>query len=196
MIEAEIIQTPAKGLTRKTKITVTADTPDDCYALATNLGGLLAQADREDYEKTLAIYEDYLADLTNVTASVAAGVAGEAGRQALEPNVIVIPPDKGTEYPGGGPLFPLFARTKSAKENPFLIASVALLEQVYVDTYLRARSPIYSQPTRVEIPPLKPTKPEGPRSAVIVVIVTFLSLILGMTIAALNYRLRQAKAAA
>jgi uncharacterized protein involved in exopolysaccharide biosynthesis len=63
-----------------------------------------------------------------------------------------------------------------------------------VDTYIKTRSPVFSQPTTVIVPPLKPTQPEGPGPVSIVLIVLFVSLVLGITLAAVNYRLRQARA--
>lgn len=192
MIEAELVMTPTKGLTRELKITVKAETPDDCFALANNLARLLEEADSEVYEQTLKMYEGYLADLEKVLDRLTAAPGGlEAA--ALAPGLAVFPPDEETEYSGGAQVYSLFSRSIPYEDNPYALSGLALFQQVYVDTYIKTRSPIFSQPTTVIVPPQKPTKPEGPGPISIVVIVLFISLVLGVTLAAVNYRLRQAR---
>jgi hypothetical protein len=113
---------------------------------------------------------------------------------AVTPGLAVYPPDEETAYAGGAQAFSLFSRSIPYEENPYALSSLAIFQQVYVDTYIKTRSPIFSQPTTVIVPPLKPTKPEGPGPVTIVLIVLFVSLVLGITLAAVNYRLRQARA--
>ncbi len=192
MIEAELVMTPTKGLTRELRIAVKAESPNDCYALANNLAQLLEEADREDYEKTHQMFESYLGDLEKVLDRLAGAPVG-LETSALAPGLMVYPPDEETEYPGGAQAYPLFSRSIPYEENPYAISSLALFQQVYVDTYIKTRSPVFSQPTTVIVPPLKPTKPEGPGPVSIVLIVLFVSLVLGITLAAVNYRLRQAR---
>jgi capsular polysaccharide biosynthesis protein len=193
MIEAELVMTPTKGLTRELRITVKAEKPDDCYGLANNLGGLLEEADREVYEKTHKMYESYLADLEKVLDGLTAAPGGPE-TSALAPGLAVFPPDEETEYPGGAQAYSLFKRSIPYEENPYAISSLALFQQVYIDTYIKTRSPIFSQPTAVIVPPLRPTQPEGPGPVSIVLTVLFVSLVLGITLAAVNYRLQQARA--
>ncbi len=193
MVEAELVMTPTKGLTRELRIEVKAESPDDCYALATNLAALLEEADREDYEKTHRMFESYLDDLEKVLDRLAGAPAG-LELSALAPGLTVYPPDEETEYPGGAQAYSLFSRSIPYEENPYAISSLALFQQVYVDTYIKTRSPVFSQPTTVIVPPLKPTQPEGPGPVTIVLIVLFVSLVLGVTLAAVNYRLGQARA--
>jgi capsular polysaccharide biosynthesis protein len=192
MIEAELVMTPTKGLTRELRIAVKAESPNDCYALATNLARLLEEADREDYEKTHQMFESYLGDLEKVLDRLAGAPVG-LETSALAPGLMIYPPDEETEYPGGAQAYSLFSRSIPYEENPYAISSLALFQQVYVDTYIKTRSPVFSQPTTVIVPPLKPTKPEGPGPVSIVLIVLFVSLVLGITLAAVNYRLRQAR---
>jgi capsular polysaccharide biosynthesis protein len=193
MVGAELVMTPTKGLTRELRIEVKAESPDDCYALATNLAGLLEEADREDYEKTHRMFESYLGDLEKVLDRLAGAPVG-LEPSALAPGLTIYPPDEETEYPGGAQVYSLFSRSIPYEENPYAISSLALFQQVYVDTYIKTRSPVFSQPTTVIVPPLKPTQPEGPGPVTIVLIVLFVSLVLGITLAAVNYRLRQARA--
>lgn len=192
MIEAELVMTPTKGLTRELRIAVKAESPNDCYALANNLAQLLEEADREDYEKTHEMFESYLGDLEKVLDRLTGAPVG-LETSALAPGLMVYPPDEETEYPGGAQAYSLFSRSIPYEENPYAISSLALFQQVYVDTYIKTRSPVFSQPTTVIVPPLKPTKPEGPGPVSIVLIVLFVSLVLGITLAAVNYRLRQAR---
>jgi hypothetical protein len=192
MIEAELVMTPTKGLTRELRIAVKAESPNDCLALATNLAQLLEEADREDYEKTHQMFESYLGDLEKVLDRLAGAPVG-LETSALAPGLMIYPPDEETEYPGGAQAHSLFSRSIPYEENPYAISSLALFQQVYVDTYIKTRSPVFSQPTTVIVPPLKPTKPEGPGPVSIVLIVLFVSLVLGITLAAVNYRLRQAR---
>lgn len=193
MVEAELVMTPTKGLTRELRIAVKAESPEDCYALATNLAQLLEEADREDYEKTHRMFEGYLGDLEKVLDRLAGAPVG-LEPSALAPGLMVYPPDEETEYPGGAQAYSLFSRSMPYEENPYAISSLALFQQVYVDTYIKTRSPVFSQPTTVIVPPLRPTKPEGPGPVSIVLIVLFVSLVLGITLAAVSYRLRQARA--
>lgn len=193
MIEAELVMTPTKGLTRELRIEVKAESPDDCYALATNLAGLLEEADREDYEKTHAMFESYLGDLDKVMDRLTAA-PGRLEPSALTPGLKVYPPDEETGYTGGAQVYSLFSRSIPYEENPYALSSLAIFQQVYVDTYIKTRSPIFSQPTTVIVPPLRPTQPEGPGPVTIVLIVLFVSMVLGITLAAVNYRLRQARA--
>jgi capsular polysaccharide biosynthesis protein len=193
MIEAELVMTPTKGLTRELRITVQADTPNDCYALATDLAQLLEEADRADYEKTHEMFESYLVDLERVLDRLAGAPVG-TGEPALVPGLAVYPPDEETGYTGGAQVYSLFSRSIPYEDNPYALSSLAIFQQVYVDTYIKTRSPVFSQPTTVIVPPLKPTKPEGPGPVSIVLIVLFVSLVLGITLAAVNYRLRQARA--
>ena len=193
MVEAELVMTPTKGLTRELRITVSAETPDDCYALANNLARLLEEADREDYEKTHEMFESYLGDLEKVLDRLTGAPAG-LEPSALAPGLAVYPPDEETEYPGGAQVYSLFSRSIPYEDNPYAISGLALFQQVYVDTYIKTRSPVFSQPTTVIVPPLKPTQPEGPGPVSIVLMVLFVSLVLGITLAAVNYRLRQARA--
>ncbi len=193
MVEAELVMTPTKGLTRELRITVSAESPDDCYALANNLAQLLEEADREDYEKTHEMFESYLGDLEKVLDRLTGAPAG-LEPSALAPGLAVYPPDEETEYPGGAQVYSLFSRSIPYEDNPYAISGLALFQQVYVDTYIKTRSPVFSQPTTVIVPPLKPTQPEGPGPVSIVLIVLFVSLVLGITLAAVNYRLRQARA--
>jgi len=195
MIEAELVMTPTKGLTRELKITVKAETPDDCYGLANGLAGLLVEADREVYENTHKMYESYLADLEKVFDGLTAAQGGP-GTPVLAPGLAVYPPDEETAYPGGAQLYSLFSRSIPYEENPYAISSLALFQQVYIDTYIKTRSPIFSQPTAVIVPPLRPTHPEGPGPVSIVLIVLFVSLVLGVTLAAVSYRLQQPRARA
>ncbi len=193
MIEAELVMTPTKGLTRELRIEVQAESPDDCYALATNLAALLEEVDREDYEKTHKMFESYLDDLEKVMDSLTAA-PGRLEPSALVPGLAVYPPDEETEYAGGAQVYSLFSRSIPYEENPYALSSLAIFQQVYVDTYIKTRSPVFSQPTTVIVPPLRPTQPEGPGPVTIVLIVLFVSLVLGITLAAVNYRLRQARA--
>jgi uncharacterized protein involved in exopolysaccharide biosynthesis len=193
MVEAELVMTPTKGLTRELRITVNAESPDDCYALANNLAQLLEEADREDYEKTHGMFESYLGDLEKVLDRLTGAPAG-LEPLALAPGLAIYPPDEETEYSGGAQVYSLFSRSIPYEDNPYVISSLALFQQVYVDTYIKTRSPVFSQPTTVIVPPLKPTQPEGPGPVSIVLIVLFVSLVLGITLAAVNYRLRQARA--
>jgi len=193
MVEAELVMTPTKGLTRELRIAVKAESPEDCYALATNLAQLLEEADREDYEKTHRMFEGYLGDLEKVMDRLAGAPIG-LEPSALAPGLTVYPPDEETEYSGGAQAYSLFSRSIPYEENPYAISSLALFQQVYVDTYIKTRSPVFSQPTTVIVPPLRPTKPEGPGPVSIVLIVLFVSLVLGITLAAVSYRLRQAGA--
>lgn len=192
MIEAELVMTPTKGLTRELTIDVKADTPEDCYALAANLGQLLEETDKEVFDEAYEVYESYLADLEKVMQ----GLTSEPG--AVEPSVLapglaVYPPDKLTGYTGGAQIFSLHSRSIPYEENPYAMSSLALFQQVYIDTYIKTRSAIFSQPTKVVVPPLMPTKPEGPGPVSIVLIVMFVSLVLGITLAAVNYRLQRAR---
>jgi uncharacterized protein involved in exopolysaccharide biosynthesis len=192
MIEAELVMTPTKGLTRELTIQVKADSPDNCYALAVNLGQLLEETDKEVFDQAHAVYESYLADLDKVMQ----GLTSEAGPPepyALAPGLTVYPPDEVTEYSGGRQIFSLHSRSIPYEDNPYAMSSLALFQQVYIDTYIKTRSSIFSQPTKVVVPPLKPTQPEGPGPASIVLIVVFVSLVLGITLAAVNYRLQRAR---
>ncbi|NIT37009.1 MAG: hypothetical protein GTN49_11020 [candidate division Zixibacteria bacterium] len=193
MIEAELIMTPTKGLTRELKITVEAESPDDCFALADNLADLLEEADQSVYEETHKMFESYLGDLERVMAGITAQ-PGALEPSALAPGLAVYPPDSETEYKGGAQVYSLFSRSIPYEENPYAISSLALFQQVYIDTYVKTRSAIFSQPTTVVVPPLKPTKPEGPGPISIVLIVLIVSLVLGVTLAAVNYRLQRARA--
>ncbi len=193
MIQAELVMTPTKGLTRELRIEVKAESPDDCYALATNLASLLEEVDREDYEKTHKMFESYLGDLEKVMDRLTAAPGG-LKPSALTPGLAVYPPDEETGYTGGAQVYSLFSRSIPYEENPYALSSLAIFQQVYVDTYIKTRSPIFSQPTTVVVPPLRPTQPEGPGPVTIVLIVLFVSLVLGITLAAVNYRLRQARA--
>jgi capsular polysaccharide biosynthesis protein len=193
MIEAELIMTPTKGLTRELRITVKADSPDGCYALATNLALMLEDADEEAFRDTHEMYESYLADLERVMTGLAGAPPGEAEPSALAPGLAVYPPDELTEYRGGPQAYSLFSRSIPYEDNPYLLSSLALFQQVYVDTYIKTRSSVFSQPTTVVVPPLKPTQPEGPGPVSIVLIVLFVSSVLGITLAAVSYRLRQGK---
>jgi capsular polysaccharide biosynthesis protein len=195
MIEAELVMTPTKGLTRELKITVKADSPESCYALATNLGQLLEEADTEIYEETHKAYESYLADLEKVMKGLTTR-PGAVEPSALAPGLTVYPPDELTEYTGGPQIFSLHSRSIPYEENPYVMSSLALFQQVYIDTYIKTRSAIFSQPTTVIVPPLKPTKPEGPGPVSIVLIVVFVSLVLGVTLAAVNYRLLRSRSRA
>jgi capsular polysaccharide biosynthesis protein len=192
MIEAELVMTPTKGLTRELKISVKADTPENCYALASALGQLLEEADVEIFEETHKIYESYLADLDKVMHGLTAE-PGPLEPTALAPGLAVYPPDELTGYTGGPQVFSLYSRSIPYEDNPYLMSSLALFQQVYIDTYVKTRSEVFSQPTKVIIPPLKPTKPEGPGPVSIVLIVMFVSLVLGVTLAAVNYRLQRAR---
>jgi hypothetical protein len=75
MVEAELIMTPTKGLTRELRISVKADTPEDCYALATNLAALLEETDRDVYEGTHEMFNSYLGDLETVMGNLTSGAA-------------------------------------------------------------------------------------------------------------------------
>lgn len=192
MIEAELVMTPTKGLTRELRIEVRADSPDNCYALAVQLGQLLEETDKEVFDETYKVYESYLADLEKVMH----GLTSEPGAvepYALAPGLAVYPPDDVTEYSGGAQIFSLHSRSIPYEDNPYAMSSLALFQQVYIDTYIKTRSPIFSQPTSVVVPPLKPTQPEGPGAVSIVLIVVFVSLVLGITLAAVNYRLQRAR---
>jgi uncharacterized protein involved in exopolysaccharide biosynthesis len=193
MVEAELIMTPTKGLTRELRITVKAESPGDCFALAENLADLLTEADKSVYEDTHKMFESYLGDLERVMAGITAQ-PGAAGPSALAPGLTIYPPDEETEYKGGAQVYSLFSRSIPYEENPYAISSLALFQQVYIDTYVKTRSTIFSQPTTVVVPPLKPTKPEGPGPVSIVLIVLIVSLVLGVTLAAVNYRLQRARA--
>ncbi len=186
--------TPTKGLTRHVKITVKGRTPDECYALAVKVGELLVASDKDYYDRTIAVYDAYLKDLRKVAALLAEGKGGGTKPPGSELNFVPIPPndqDWSEEYAGGSRVLPLFERDTTYEENPFLIPSVALLEQVYITTYVKARSPIFSQPTLVNIPPARPTHPEGRGKISTVVIGTLCALALGLTLAALSYRFQQ-----
>jgi hypothetical protein len=192
MIQAELVMTPTKGLTRELRIEVKADSPDNCYALAVHLGQLLEETDKEVFAETYKVYESYLADLEKVMQ----GLTSEPGAvepYALAPGLTVYPPDEVTEYSGGAQVFSLHGRSIPYEDNPYAMSSLALFQQVYIDTYVKTRSPIFSQPTKVIVPPLKPTQPEGPGPVSIVLIVVFVSLVLGITLAAVNYRLQRAR---
>jgi|GEM_PF-1758322 len=193
MVEAELIMTPTKGLTRELRITVKAESPEDCFALAENLADLLTEADESVYEETHKIFESYLGDLERVMAGITAQ-PGAVGPSALVPGLTVYPRGEDTEYKGGAQVYSLFSRSIPYEENPYAISSLALFQQVYIDTYVKTRSTIFSQPTTVVVPPLKPTKPEGPGPISIVLIVLIVSLVLGVTLAAVNYRLQRARA--
>ncbi len=193
MIEAELVMTPTKGLTRELRITVKAESPEDCFALAENLAGLLTEADESVYKETHKIFESYLGDLERVMAGITAQ-PGAVGPSALTPGLTIYPRDEETEYKGGAQVYSLFSRSIPYEENPYAISSLALFQQVYIDAYVKTRSEIFSQPTTVVVPPLKPTKPEGPGPVSIVLIVLIVSLVLGVTLAAVNYRLQRARA--
>ena len=193
MIEAELVMTPTKGLTRELRIEVKADSPDNCYALAVSLGQLLEETDKEVFDEAHGVYESYLADLEKVMQGLTSE-AGPAEPYALAPGLAVYPPDELTEYSGGPQVFSLHSRSIPYEENPYAMSSLALFQQVYIDTYIKTRSSIFSQPTKVVVPPLKPTLPEGPGPVSIVLIVVFVSLVLGITLAAVNYRLQKARA--
>lgn len=193
MVEPELLLNPNKGLTRHVKITVTAATADDCYEVATKLGELIVEADRETYEKTMDIYERYLADLAKVTKDLAGNPEAVAA-VGFTPNIVTIPMDQyddTKDYAGGARLYPLTTTSTNYEENPFLISSVALLEQVYINTLIKTHSPIFSEPTKVVYPPYKPTKPEGHGLLVTLVIGGAVSLALGVTVAAISYRFQQ-----
>jgi uncharacterized protein involved in exopolysaccharide biosynthesis len=192
MIEPELVMTPTKGLTRELRIEVKADSPDNCYALAVQLGKLLEETDKEVYDETHKVYESYLTDLDEVMQGLTSE-PGPAEPYALAPGLTVYPPDDVTEYSGGAQVFSLHSRSIPYEDNPYAMSSLALFQQVYIDTYVKTRSPIFSQPTTVIVPPLKPTQPEGPGPVSIVLIVVLVSLVLGITLAAVNFRLQKAK---
>jgi hypothetical protein len=193
MIDAELVMTPTKGLTRELRIEVKADSPENCYGLAVQLGQLLEETDKEVYDETHQVYESYLADLDKVMRGLTSE-PGPAEPSVLAPGLAVYPPDDLTEYSGGAQVFSLHSRSIPYEDNPYAMSSLALFQQVYIDTYIKTRSAIFSQPTTVIVPPLRPTQPEGPGPVSIVLIVVFVSLVLGITLAAVNYRLQRARA--
>ena len=196
MISTQMILTPAKGATRDIRITVTASSAQECYDVAVKLGEALVEIDRPMYEKTRGIYESYLKDLTMVMANLegAAAVSGaEEGTSLVQPNMLVVPLDEDTDYSGSNKFQRLFPRTTDYKMNPYLISGVALLEQVYIETYLKTDSPLYSQPTKVLMPPSKPGRPKGGGVTGAIVGCIFVSFALGITLAAINYRIQQSR---
>jgi hypothetical protein len=197
MIETTLIVTPTKGLSRDVRITVRAHNPDDCYAIARNLGKLLEEVDAGMYAETRGIYLAYLADLEGVmkqlqTQPLPADAENDVAN--LEPNLLKYPPDDDTGYAGSAQVFQLFERTTDYRSNPFLISGIALLEQVYVDTYLKTHSSLFSQPTMVTVPAYRPARPEKGSFAATVIACVFAALVLGFALASVNYRLNHGKA--
>jgi hypothetical protein len=198
MVEPEMVLTPTNGLTRDVRITVTAPNADDCYDIAAELGKQLAEDDAPAYDQTYALYDGYLSDLKVVVESIEkqARAGGEGFEEAAAPGVLAVPPDGRTVYSGGTQVYRLFSQNRGYTENPYLLSSLALVEQVYVDAYLKTRSPVYSQPTKVVLPPAKPGKPADAGTAKIILACVFIALTLGVFLALINYRLQQAKARA
>lgn len=196
MINTQMILTPVKGATRDVRITVTAESAQECYDVAVVLGEVLVEIDRPLYEATRSIYAGYLDDLrlvmTNLEGETLARGA-EEGTSIVQPNMPVVPLDEDTDYSGSNKFQRLFPRTTDYKMNPYLISGVALLEQVYIETYLKTNSPLYSQPTLVLIPPAKPAKPQGHSTTGATVGCIFVALALGITLAAINHRIQQSR---
>ena len=194
MIEPELVLTPTNGLTRDVRITVTAHDADDCYKIATELGKMLGEDDNPMYDTTYELIKAYLDDLQVVIDSIHAA-AREGKSDALVPGavpeILAVPPDNRTVYEGGPQVFRLFSANRGYTDNPYLLSSIALLEQVYVDAYLKIKSPIYSQPTMVVIPPSRPTTPADGGTFKIVLACLFISLTLGVVAAVVSYRYRR-----
>jgi hypothetical protein len=117
----------------------------------------------------------------------------EEGTSLVQPNMLVVPLDEDTDYSGSNKFQRLFPRTTDYKTNPYLISGVALLEQVYIETYLKTDSPLYSQPTKVLMPPFKPVRPVGGGVTGAVAGCVFVSLALGITLATINHRIQRSR---
>jgi len=195
MIQPELVLTPTKGLTRAVKVSVTAGSAEECFRLATAAGELLVANDQEMYDRSIGIYDSYLEDLEGARAAMAAAPAGKNAEAGL--NVVTTPPDEkddAAEYYGGGRLMSLFDKSITEyRDNPYLVSNIALLEQVYINTAVKVRSPVFSQPTIVVIPAQKPTRPETRGILPIVLMGILASVVLGMTLAAVTYRVQQGR---